>query len=152
MGYRSDVAYVIRFVSKDDTEPEKAFADFVHFTNWVKDEHKTMAEAGDTTVIHTYEKEDENLKIHKQSLMLSFCAEDVKWYESYVDVQWHEQLLDKATTYETGNYRFVRIGEEIEDIEIKQHDPTYFEMYEYVDVVRSIEFSPPSEPEDKEAA
>ena len=152
MGYRSDVAYVVKFYSRDDDEPEKAFADYVHFTDWVKNHHTTEAQEGEGKMTHAYNDEDKNLTLHKHDQMLSFSVESVKWYESYVDVQWHEQLLDKVRTYDTGNYRFVRIGEEYEDIEIKQHDPTYFEMYEYVDVSRSLEFHPPHETEDKEAA
>lgn len=151
MGYRSDVAYVVKFYSKDDAEPEKAFADFVHFTDWVKNYHITKVQNAGKELIHTYNDEDNNLLIHKHNLMLSFSADSVKWYESYVDVQWHEQLLEKVNTYDTGNYRFVRIGEEYEDVEVTQHDPTYFEMYDYVDVNRSIDFSPPYETEDKEA-
>ena len=151
MGYRSDVAYVVKFYSRDDDEPEKAFADFVHFTDWVKNHHTTEVQDGERKLIHTYNDENNNLAIHKQDLMLSFFANSVKWYESYVDVQWHELLLQKVTTYATGNYRFVRIGEEYGDVVVTQHDPTYFEMYDYVDVCRSLEFSPPHETEDKEA-
>jgi hypothetical protein len=41
MGYRSDVTYIVTFVL---TEPEKAYAQFVHFYEWVTKHHKIEAE------------------------------------------------------------------------------------------------------------
>ena len=150
MGYRSDVAYVVQFYH--EFEPEKAFADYLNFVNWVKNEHEVTDPTDNTT--HNYDNELKTggwaFNIHPKDLMLSFEAEGVKWYETYKDVQWHEQLLDKVHRYDTGNYRFVRIGEEYEDVEVKDHSPTVFEMWEHVDVHRSIYFSPPHETEDNE--
>jgi hypothetical protein len=37
MGYRSDVTYVVTFACP---EPEKAYAQFVHFYEWVTKHHK----------------------------------------------------------------------------------------------------------------
>jgi hypothetical protein len=41
MGYRSDVTYVVTFACP---EPEKAYAQFVHFYEWVTKHHKIEAE------------------------------------------------------------------------------------------------------------
>jgi hypothetical protein len=40
MGYRSDVTYVVTFACP---EPEKAYAQFVHFYEWVTKHHKIEA-------------------------------------------------------------------------------------------------------------
>lgn len=54
-------------------------------------------------------------------------CEDVKWYESYPDVQSYEKAADKfidlcnAEVSEgtpTFNYEFVRIGEDYDDVEV----------------------------------
>jgi hypothetical protein len=41
MGYRSDVTYIVTFACP---EPEKAYAQFVHFYEWVTKHHKIEAE------------------------------------------------------------------------------------------------------------
>jgi hypothetical protein len=46
MGYRSDVTYVVTFACP---EPEKAYAQFIHFYEWVTKHHKIEAEAVTTT-------------------------------------------------------------------------------------------------------
>jgi hypothetical protein len=43
MGYRSDVTYVVTFACP---EPEKAYAQFIHFYEWVTKHHKIEAEKG----------------------------------------------------------------------------------------------------------
>jgi hypothetical protein len=37
MGYRSDVTYIVTFACP---EPEKAYAQFIHFYEWVTKHHK----------------------------------------------------------------------------------------------------------------
>jgi hypothetical protein len=44
MGYRSDVTYIVTFNCVD--QPEKAYAQFVHFYEWVTKHHKIEAESG----------------------------------------------------------------------------------------------------------
>jgi hypothetical protein len=152
MGYRSDVAYVVKFYS--ETEPEKAFAEFVAFVDWVKNTHVIQDPSEKTAFSYNdfsyNDKSSDYLKFYPKDLMISFSIESVKWYQDFDEVQWHEQLLLNVEKYRTGNYRFVRTGEEYNDVEVKVHDPTYWEMHDYVDVHRSIEFSPPSETEDNE--
>jgi hypothetical protein len=46
MGYRSDVTYVVTFACP---EPEKAYAQFIHFYEWVTKHHKIEAELVTTT-------------------------------------------------------------------------------------------------------
>jgi hypothetical protein len=50
MGYRSDVTYVVTFACP---EPEKAYAQFVHFYEWVTKHHKIEAERHIVTMTTT---------------------------------------------------------------------------------------------------
>jgi hypothetical protein len=45
MGYRSDVTYIVTFNCLL-TEPEKAYAQFVHFYEWVTKHHKIEEKGG----------------------------------------------------------------------------------------------------------
>jgi hypothetical protein len=128
MGYRSDVGYAIVFrASGDDSSPkhEKAFAEFSHFVEHLRTYRETCSE------------EFRQMQIDKDKLIISYQAEHIKWYEDYPIVQWHNSLLEKVKTYETGNYRFVRIGEETDDIEEDNHSPTAH-MWDYIDVRREV--------------
>jgi hypothetical protein len=143
MGYRSDVCYVIKFFLHE--YPEKAFADYVAFQKWVKEEHDLPKEVPDpstqrpvlATVQHSYKDESGHIRWSREDCAMIFEAENVKWYDSFVDVRWHAALLEKVKEYETGNYRFVRIGEEYSDVEVDEHDDTYFEMWHLLDISRS---------------
>lgn len=61
-------------------------------------------------------------------LCASFC--DVKWYESYLDVQAWQRFLDRAAKAEEAgvNYEFTRVGEEYTDVvyECSGEDVEYF--------------------------
>jgi hypothetical protein len=131
MGYRSDVGYVIVF--RHDTNPEKAYTDFVHFTNSIKEEIEKDRQSGLTL---SWAK---HLHVCRENLTVSFGDNDTKWYPDYPEVKWHEELLARVKTYSTGNYRFVRVGEDYEDIEQDTHDPTAF-MWDYIDIRREVVF------------
>lgn len=143
MGYRSDVAYVVKFYHND--QPEKAFADYIAFQDWVKNKHAITHEQETNrmfsnppiTRTHTYENEDRYIKWSGSALLMLFEAEGIKWYDSYADVKWHQEILKKANEYYTGNYRFVRIGEDYNDVEVDEEAKTYFEMWQLLDVRRS---------------
>ena len=139
MGYRSDVAYVVKFYHKD--QPEKAFADYIAFQDWVKNKHVITKPDPSTPknveLKHDYEKEAHLIKWSSSALLMLFEVEDVKWYDSFIDVAWHKDILEKANGYYTGNYRFVRIGEDYSDVEVDEEAKTYFEMWEILDVRRS---------------
>jgi hypothetical protein len=139
MGYRSDVAYVVKFFHND--QPEKAFADYIAFQDWVKNKHTISVSDASTplnvTRTHTYVNEDRLIKWSSSALLMLFEVEDVKWYDSFADVKWHQEVLKKANEYYTGNYKFVRIGEDYNDVEVDEEAKTYFEMWEILDVRRS---------------
>jgi hypothetical protein len=91
MGYRSDVAYAIRFKSREHRirfmatqalDPKIDLADF-----------KLVGD--DVVLLH---------------------FEAVKWYEDYDDVKAHKRLLDDAKSQGCA-WEFCRVGEETGDIE-----------------------------------
>ena len=158
MGYRSDVAYVVAFHHTE--KPEVAHAEFLAFQEWVKqhtvDEEEGMAHkaASPKTLMYGYsnaEEDCDHFKWYPQDGVLMVRLEDVKWYEHFPEVKWHEGLLMQCLGYQTGAYRFVRVGENYNDIEVDEKGEPDIEVWHYLDVQRSISFSPPHETEDKEA-
>lgn len=119
MGYRSDVAYIIKFKNKEDRD---AFVDLM----MAKDDPH-IAEA----VKETMHDDEEGT--------VRFSVESVKWYDSYPDVASHMQLLDIADEIEGADFRFVRIGEESDDVEIRSGGDGDHCLYEQLDVARRIE-------------
>lgn len=97
MGYRSDVAYVINF---KDADTLKAFV--------------SVAIVKDPKYLNAL---DECLIDHDNA-RICFYASDVKWYDSFEDVQWHTALLDLADELygEQSGGRFIRIGEDMDDL------------------------------------
>ena len=134
MGYRSNVTYVVTFASVD--EPEKAYAQFTKFYLWVTQEHRLdykEEDGGPRLDPHRpdwydYKRvrdwcKDVYMKFYwnVDEMTLVFEEEDIKWYQSFVDVQWHEQLLEKVKDYSCGAYKFIRLGEDPSDIECNEH-------------------------------
>jgi hypothetical protein len=110
MGYRSDVAYTIRFTGDDDTKVKQSFYTFL-----------AEAKAKPETAPCFSEHED-YFKVVESALSINFYADDVKWYESFTDVQMHEALLALARSWvddgvDCIGYCFARIGEETNDTE-----------------------------------
>jgi hypothetical protein len=112
MGYRSDVAYTIRFKTEEDY-------------------HLFVLEAKANPEIAGALDECE---CNDRRFRIDFRAEDTKWYDSYPDVAMHEKLIDQAQewvdecthreikdggsghdAYRLG-YVFVRIGEDDNDV------------------------------------
>jgi hypothetical protein len=119
MGYRSDVHALFYTTTKEDLPLLKLFMD----ENYPKDLH-------DLEVIEG-----------KRLWGYEVKYEDVKWYESYDDVQAFDAfktkylaLLDEQEDDKTWKFEFIRIGEDIEDVECEQDDSSYV-----LSVSRSIE-------------
>jgi hypothetical protein len=129
MGYRSTVAYTIRFVVPDD---EKTYGQ-------VRDSfYIFIAEAkSKDTVAGAFL--DEDLTVDEEKLQLRFFADNVKWYESYEDVQCHECLMGLAREWADDNDyiggAFVRIGEELEDMVQEVWGEG---QYEWIEIHRSM--------------
>ena len=136
MGYRSTVAYTIRFTpmasnnvdSPTEEEVKECKASFYTF----------LAEA---KVKYLGALDDKGMTVDEGNMALNFIAYDVKWYETYEDVQVHDKLMELGQTWEDmGNKNiggiFIRIGEEMDDIIQEawgEHD------YEWMHIHRSIE-------------
>ena len=110
MGYRSDVAAVFYVSNKEHLPVLKL---------WL-DENFPIKEF------------DENIRWFDRGMV--FECPDVKWYDSSPDVKAFEFASDKfidlcnAEVSEgtpTFNYEFVRIGEEIEDVEVEREGIDY---------------------------
>ena len=128
MGYRSEVAYVIRFKNAEQRQA------FINLQRAKADSH--INEALDELV----EVEDWGLGYH---------AEYVKWYSDYPDVKAHETLMkdsidlfgddnpDTQAYHDQAGYRFIRLGEESDDNEDEERGNSEC-LYEYVDWTKSI--------------
>jgi hypothetical protein len=132
MGYRSDVAYTIRFTADHDEKNKQSFYTFL-----------AEAKARAATARCFGDGWRADVEIDETRLRINFAADDVKWYPTYLDVRCHEALIDLADEWandESNNseiaYRFVRIGEEPEDIEVRANGNADFD---WVNVVRAIE-------------
>lgn len=129
MGYRSDIAYVIKF---KDIETRDAFVTLMHAKN---DEHTNTA------------LREVEYKYSAQPI-ITFFAEGHKWYEPYPDVRAHHALMSDAESLYEAEWRFVRVGEEAGDIETQSGVNNDYELWEYVDPVSSIRANFPS-PDDE---
>lgn len=120
MGYRSDVKYVIDFTSKEAK---------IGFLAQVRLIGGALQEAVEET---NYDND---------TFRIFFSAEDTKWYDSYPEVIAHNQLLEMAADQPPemcNGYDFVRIGEEIDDIECKSGGDQ--PPYGAINIHRSVEF------------
>jgi hypothetical protein len=129
MGYRSEVAYVLRFKDKEMREL------FVSIQRAKADPHINEAL---------------NELVEVEDNMLGYHADHVKWYDSYEDVQAHEGFMkacldlfgdEYSTDYDNqAGYKFIRLGEETDD-NIDKEGGNSEQIYDYVDWYRAINIS-----------
>ena len=115
MGYRSTVAYTIRFETpsydkpEEREDPEEAKSSFYLFLAEAKAKETTALCFSDTDC----------LEVLEDKLEIRFFAESVKWYESYPDVACHEALISLSKSWVDDNNfiggAFARVGEDIND-------------------------------------
>lgn len=134
MGYRSDVAYTIRFVHEDDTNNKQSFYTFLA---------EAKSKAATAACFTTPNTPSWVFVIDEAKFRINFHADHVKWYESFPEVQAHEALLSLASEWDEDEdnhahigYAFVRIGEESDDIVEKLSESA---DWSWVSVGRSIE-------------
>ena len=122
MGYRSDVAYVIKFKTIEERDA------YVTYMSAKNDEHIKQA----LTEVDFSNKEDP---------IITFKAENVKWYNGYPSVEAHKFIYSHAHELEAASFRFIAVGEdgkeEYEEEEIEGID----DLYEYVYSIHRIETS-----------
>ena len=117
MGYRSDVKYVIQFADQEKRDA------FIAVKKMVADEAMKEAIA--------------DWDVEGNDRMIWFKADGWKWYEGYGVIDAHEKLLDECVEM-GGSYRFVRIGENYDDIEERYDGDDV--PWDSIDVHRSVEF------------
>jgi hypothetical protein len=124
MGYRSEVAYVIRFANREMRQT------FINIQRAKADKHINEA------LSELVEVED---------CLLGYHADHVKWYEGYEGVEAHHTLMKDSIDMfnqdeDIVGWRFVRLGEESDD-NVQEEDGNSDELYEYVDWHKSMSLS-----------
>lgn len=119
MGYRSEVRYLVMFYDKE-----------------VYDEFKVKYALDPAFDII---RDDDEL-FDDEMCMITFHSDWSKWYDSYPDVQAHKKLLEMADEFverypEGIDWKFTRIGEEIDDIEIQSGGEMFADQFLSVSVV-----------------
>lgn len=134
MGYRSDVAYTIRFTT--DTRLQDSFA----IDEKIKNSFYTFIAEAKSKPATAGCFSDKYLSLNEDKLELNFYCESVKWYDSFEEVQCHEELVSLAREWVSDcpyiGIIYSRIGEELEDMEY-QCDGNY--DYEWIQLHRSID-------------
>ena len=120
MGYRSDVAYIIKF---KDVEQRDAFVTLMLAKN-----NETINNAIAET---SHDRTDEPV--------ITFKIDDVKWYPSFDDVRVHHELMDTAQDLYGALWRFVALGEDGATDE-RYYDPED-EIYDDLGVVHQLRAS-----------
>ena len=127
MGYRSDVAYTIRFnaATKDDIL-ETVENSFKLFLAEAKSKSECAIAMNEVTI-------DEG------KMQLNFYCQSTKWYDSYEDVHSHEELVSLARDWVDDckfiGVVFVRVGEELED-NVWESDGNY--DWDWLNISRSV--------------
>jgi hypothetical protein len=116
VGYRSTVAYSIRFIPKhspdtdDIVEERKARASFFTFL--------AEAKANDQTAL-CFSEDDEHFKVDEETLSIYLFADGVKWYDDYPDVKCHISLMDLSKEWADENEyiggAYAYMGDDMED-------------------------------------
>lgn len=88
MGYRSEVAYTIRF---DDSDKGRQTFDIFLADARQKEETKD--------IFKDSEGDEPHLIVDKAKLQINFRASDVKWYPDFPDVKCHDALMMLAREY-----------------------------------------------------
>ena len=101
MGYRSDVAYRIMFTNKT------VLNEFIALV---------MVKGG--YVVQAL-KECEIEKGYNDTYCVNFFQADTKWYDSFPEVQGHEELYKFAVERfpDDAGYKIIRIGEDADDLQ-----------------------------------
>lgn len=127
MGYRSDVAYVIKF---DDIETRDNFVTLMLAKN-----DKWITQALDECE-YGYDEDP----------VITFETQSVKWYTSYDDVKAHHLMMREAVEIygeeKGGRFRFIAVGEDGQ--EEFDEDDSNGDLYEYITTIHEVQTSFPS--------
>jgi len=131
MGYRSDVAYVIKF---NDIETRDNFVTLM----LAKNEPQTTQALSECEYGYTDDP------------IITFKETDLKWYRDFEDVKAHHALMREAVEiyqHKGGRFRFIAVGEDgAEDFD---EDDCENDLYEYITTVHELQTGfPPIRTED----
>ena len=120
MGYRSEVAYTIRFIpTNDDFEAQHKIDAKESFYTFLA-EAKANTETSLAFDWMWNKERGDGMVIDENNLSINFTASHVKWYSDYPDVKCHEKLFELAEEWEEDNDYiggvFVRVGESNDDV------------------------------------
>ena len=108
MGYRSDVAYTIRFNNDDERVATQSFYTFLA-------EVKSKPECALAL---------QEVEVDESKRAFYFSVTEFKWYDGYPEVQSHKALMKLAEDWcnDIGiaggcAYMFMRVGDDYEDVE-----------------------------------
>jgi hypothetical protein len=120
MGYRSDVAYVIKF---DDIQTRDAYV--------------TLMLGNDNP--HVRAAIEECNYNYERDPIITFKDTDTKWYDSYPDVIAHKFIYENAHLLGMGSFRIVTIGED--GAEFVDGDTIHdgHELYDYINTRHILE-------------
>ena len=135
MGYRSEVAYMIRMNRNDlaNETDEEYKAKFKQFIMELKANSETEL------ALRDYE-DDEYIKyavkmgIDYDGCEIVYHHNGLKWYSEYESVKSHHAIIEHATTWnddewdERFSVAFARVGEEQDDIETEYHGPDGYSL------------------------
>ena len=128
MGYRSDVAYVIKF---NDIETRDNFVTLMLAKN----------EPQITQAINECEYG------YKDDPIITFKETDLKWYDSFEDVKAHHNLMKYAVEiyqHKGGRYRFISVGED--GAEECNEDDDDGDLWDYITTTHAVNTSFPTIP------
>ena len=109
MGYRSDVAYTIRFEDNNDT---KAMQTFYTFLAEAKSRPEYAHAMNEVTIVEAKRQ-------------INFFTSDTKWYESFPEVVSHKALWAMAEEYSEQDNNciagvYAEIGEDDNDVKVER--------------------------------
>ena len=100
MGYRSAVAYTIRFIPDENEKPLGKVRDsFYKFLAEAKAKTETQLCFDEDQAMNVKEENGEGFYVNEQEMKIDFLAWHVKWYDGYPDVDCHEALLSLANEW-----------------------------------------------------
>jgi hypothetical protein len=108
MGYRSDVAYTIRFEDDNDKKEEQTFYTFLA-------EAKSKPECAYAIA---------EVTIDERKKQINFFTHDTKWYDSFPEVLSHKALWAMAEEYSEQDNNciagvYAEIGEDDNDVKVE---------------------------------
>ena len=119
MGYRSDVALGVGFKNR---EALVAFLSAVRLGDKMPAEHLACYKV---------------TEVSPDMILLHATFMDVKWYDSYSDVQCHNGLLVEAAAHGAAT-AFVRVGEELDDNEVNIDNDDDLDMWSFFHISRRL--------------